>query len=259
MSLLITYKAIIIVIWLVAIFISESVFKAANYPASWTPRQFYQRLARNFSLSLTNFILSPLIIIPMTVFLSGLLPSWRPEWMSHWGFIFVDLLILDIFLYGWHRANHRLPFLWRFHQVHHLDEFLDSTTALRFHFGEVFLSAVVRVIFISLLAIPITTVIIVEIVLMICTIFHHSNLRVPPKIDRILRHIFVTPSIHWVHHHPRKRDTDSNYAAIFSWWDRWFRSRNTRLRWKNMSIGVEGCKEQTLWKLLTLPVQKGKP
>lgn len=255
MNLLITYKAMIVIVWFLAIFVGERIFRSARYPKNWVPGQSHRRVVRNISLSLINFVLSPLLIIPITLFLSSLLPSWRPGWMNHWGFIVMDLLILDVFLYWWHRANHELPFLWRFHQVHHLDEFLDSTTALRFHFGEVFLSAIARVIVIVAFAIPITSVIVIEVILMICTIFHHSNLKIPPKFETWLRKLIVTPAIHWVHHHPRKKDTDSNYAAIFSWWDRWFGSRNARLRWQDMKIGVEGHREQGFWKLLVLPAK----
>lgn len=48
---------------------------------------------------------------------------------------------MDLSFYYWHVANHRIPFLWRFHNVHHLDPDLDVSTAVRFHFGEVGLSA----------------------------------------------------------------------------------------------------------------------
>ncbi|MBW3625195.1 MAG: sterol desaturase family protein, partial [Armatimonadetes bacterium] len=45
-------------------------------------------------------------------------------------------LLLDYTIYLWHRMTHRIPFLWRFHNVHHTDLDLDVSTALRFHFGE---------------------------------------------------------------------------------------------------------------------------
>ena len=173
--------------------------------------------------------------------------------MQHWGWIILDLIILDCFLYWWHRTNHEIPFLWRFHEVHHLDEFLDSTTALRFHFGEVFLSALVRVLFISLVAIPISSVIIAEIILMLVTILQHSNLAIPKKLENAIRKIFVTPAIHWVHHHKKQEDTDSNYAAIFSIWDKLFGTRNRNLRWDNMPIGLQNRTELSLIQLIIKP------
>ena len=119
-------------------FIIERYYSAAPYPSTLTPFRKRQRLISNMSIALVNMVLSPLLIIPLTLLISSYFVSWRPEWMSHPIFFLLDLLLLDGFLYVWHRMNHRLPFLWRFHEVHHLDEFLDSTTALRFHFGEVF-------------------------------------------------------------------------------------------------------------------------
>jgi sterol desaturase/sphingolipid hydroxylase (fatty acid hydroxylase superfamily) len=59
--------------------------------------------------------------------------------------ILLGLVLIDLTFYWWHRANHRLFLLWRFHAVHHLDPDLDVTTATRFHFGEVLYSTVFRV------------------------------------------------------------------------------------------------------------------
>ena len=75
----------------------------------------------------------------------------------------LDLLLLDCWIYWWHRINHRLPLLWRFHEVHHLDEMLDTTSALRFHFGEVVLSSFVRAGLIFMLAMPLASVVVFEV------------------------------------------------------------------------------------------------
>ncbi len=90
-----------------------------------------------------------------------------------------SLVLLDLWIYWWHRANHRVPFLWRFHEVHHLDQFLDMTTALRFHLGEVLLSAIVRGVIIVILAVPLMSVVIFETALLLATMFHHSNMKLP--------------------------------------------------------------------------------
>jgi sterol desaturase/sphingolipid hydroxylase (fatty acid hydroxylase superfamily) len=149
-------------------------------------------------------------------------------------------VLLDFLIYWWHRANHRWHPLWRFHLVHHLDRILDSTSALRFHFGEVLISAAARAGAILLLGFPFLSIVAFETLLLIATIFHHSNLRLPPRLEAALASLVITPSIHWVHHHRRRIDTDSNYGTVFSFWDRLFASRSRARRSPEMEIGVEG-------------------
>ena len=148
---------------------------------------------------------------------------------------------------------HQLPILWRFHRVHHLDEFLDATSALRFHSGEVILAAIIRSLIAVALAIPVASIIFFEIVVMVAVIFHHSNLRIPAVVEFALSTIIVTPSIHWVHHHAKREDTDSNYATIFSVWDRLFNTRSKTKRTPELMIGVEGDSEKSLLRLFILP------
>jgi sterol desaturase/sphingolipid hydroxylase (fatty acid hydroxylase superfamily) len=118
------------------------------------------------------------------------------------------------------------------------------------------LSALARAAMIYVLAMPLLSVALFEMLLLAATIFHHSNLRLPPILERGLSLIIVTPSIHWVHHHAEQRDTDSNYATVFSIWDRLFVSRSRTLRHADMAIGVEGRREQTLLGLIARPFSK---
>ena len=169
--------------------------------------------------------------------------------------------MLDLLIYWWHRANHVLPLLWRFHEVHHLDRFLDSTTAVRFHPGEVLLSAGFRAVVIFFLALPLTSILIFETLVLLAALFQHSNLRLPAPLERGLSRLIITPAIHWLHHHDKRVDTDSNYGTIFSFWDRIFRSSNPNVRRFDMTLGVEGRGEQPLVRLLWRPFasQKRRP
>lgn len=255
MELLLSYKALVAIVWFGSIFIAERYFRAASYPATFTPVSKRKRLLSNMSISVINMVLSPLLIIPLTLFIGAQFTSWRPEWMNAPAFFLLDILLLDAFLYFWHRLNHQLPILWRFHEVHHLDEFLDSTTALRFHFGEVFLSSIARALFIVSLGISIESVIIFEICILIFSVFNHSNLRLPEKFEKALSTVIVTPSIHWVHHHAERVDTDANYGTIFSFWDRVFKTLSPNKRKLTMAIGVEGRKELSLIGLLLRPLK----
>ena len=163
------------------------------------------------------------------------------------------MLLLDFLIYWWHLANHRIPLLWRFHEVHHLDRFLDTTSALRFHFGEVLLSALARASAIYLRGFPFSSILAFETLLLIATLFHHSNLRLPAGLESALSLLIITPSIHWVHHHARRSDTDSNYGTIFSFWDRFFASRSPTRRRPDLEIGVEGLPERPLVQLILRP------
>jgi sterol desaturase/sphingolipid hydroxylase (fatty acid hydroxylase superfamily) len=211
------------------------------------------RLARNFSLAGFNAVLGPIIVIPVTTYAEGYALHWRPEWWSGWTGLLIDLLILDCWIYGWHRLNHVMPFLWRFHEVHHLDENLDATSALRFHFGEVILSSLVKAGVILLLAVPFMNVLVFETMVTVAAIFHHSNLKLPEKVDAVLSRVIVTPSLHWVHHHALCSDTDSNYSTILSVWDRVFASRNLAKFNSAMKMGVEGLSEVGILRLILRP------
>ena len=213
-----------------------------------------RRVGRNLSLAGLNAVLSWLVVVPVSAFAAQWALGWRPEWWSGWTGLALDLLILDCWIYWWHRANHESQFLWRFHEVHHLDETLDASSALRFHFGEVLLSSLVRAVVIFAAGVPLTSVVVFETVLALSAIFHHSNVRLPGWLERPLSFAIVTPSIHWVHHHAIRADTDSNYAAGLSVWDRLFGSRSATIRTAEMPIGVEGRRDRDLPGLLKRPI-----
>lgn len=234
---------------LVLMLIAERLYPAVRV------REELTRLGRNFGLAALNLILSPLIVVPISALAAQWAFDWRPLWWSGVPGLALDLLLLDLWIYVWHRVNHVLPFLWRFHAVHHLDEHLDASSALRFHFGEVLLSALVRAGVIFVLAIPLSSVVVFETLLLVFTIFHHSNLRIPAAVERAISLVIVTPSLHWVHHHAKRADTDSNYATLLSFWDLLFKSRSGTKRFPTMKIGVEGLADLPLLGLILRPFQ----
>ena len=252
-------KSAIILLWLIAVILIENRWSAAivplriaGYGGSW-----FARWGRNFGFFALNAGLAPLLVLPVT-FYAAAHPLWpRPAFLTFPYALPLDLLVLDFWIYWWHRANHEIPFLWRFHEVHHRDAFLDATSAVRFHFGEVMLSALVRGLVIFLLAIPLGSVIVFETLVLMAAIFHHSNWRLPEAIERRLSKVIITPALHWVHHHARKSDTDSIYGTILSVWDRWFNSGAHINRRRDMPIGVEGEEEVGLLRLIALPFYRG--
>jgi sterol desaturase/sphingolipid hydroxylase (fatty acid hydroxylase superfamily) len=191
--------------------------------------------------------------VPITAF-AGAHPLWdRPVWWSGLPGLALDLVLLDFGIYWWHRFNHEWKLLWRFHEVHHLDRVLDASSALRFHVGEVALSASVRAAAMIALAMPVSSVLVFETMLLLATIFHHSNLKLPTRFEQAISRAVITPEIHWVHHHAVRGDTDSNYGSFVTLWDILFGTRNRRPREPGMEIGVEGRDERTLPALIVLP------
>lgn len=241
-------KLIIAIAVIGGLLAAERVLPMAKRPTG------HGRVFVNFALAAINGILSPAFIVPLTAAAAAIAFDWRPAAWAGPLELIVDLLLLDLWIYLWHRAAHVTPFLWRFHEVHHLDRFLDVSSAVRFHFGEVVLSALARGAFVLASDVSLTAVLIFDALVLISAVFHHSNLAIPPAIERALRLVIVTPSHHWVHHHRVRRDTDSNYGTVLTIWDRLFRSWSPTVRTPDMPIGTEGREEKPLPRLLADPL-----
>lgn len=239
------YKIILLSLCFIILFLLERI------SPSHVTKRGGARVLKNLSFLPINSCVSLIWVLPLTAYASSFFVWQRPTILEH---TLIDLLILDFFIYWWHRANHEMPILWRFHQVHHYDQMLDTTSALRFHAGEIILSAFIRGIIIVVFAIPFESVIIFEIIVMICAFFHHSNISLPIKLEQFLSKIMITPSIHWVHHHAKQKQTDTNYGTILVVWDVLFRTLSDFRRYSGMKIGIEGTsKDLSFLRLLIKP------
>lgn len=136
----------------------------------------------------------------------------------------ITILLMDFWMYVWHRWNHERPFLWRFHSFHHRDTKMNSTTALRFHVVELFLSYPGKGLVCFIFGISYLPLLVYEILFFIAVIIHHSNIRITKKQDAVYRTLFASPLMHRIHHSERFEETNSNFGALFSFWDRLFRS-----------------------------------
>jgi sterol desaturase/sphingolipid hydroxylase (fatty acid hydroxylase superfamily) len=150
----------------------------------------------------------------------------------------IAFILMDLTFYWWHVANHRVPFLWRFHNVHHIDPDLDVSTGFRFHFGEVALSAVFRFVQVVLIGISLPAFAAYELVFQANTLFHHSNVRLPIRFERLLNKLLVTPRMHGIHHSQFRRETNSNFGVVFPWWDRLHRTLGLNIPQAEIIIGV---------------------
>ena len=168
-------------------------------------------------------------------------------------------LALDCWTYWWHRANHAVPFLWRFHSMHHSDPAMDVSTATRFHLGEVAISAALRMGLVLLVGIELHVIAVYELMLLLSTQFHHSNIALPATADRILRSVLVSPNMHKVHHSKVRAEMDSNYTSVLSVWDRLFGSFRPADDCRDIRFGVpglEGTRYQTLAGMLRTPIER---
>jgi sterol desaturase/sphingolipid hydroxylase (fatty acid hydroxylase superfamily) len=176
--------------------------------------------------------------------------------------VVLGFLLLDYTLYLWHRLNHHASFLWRFHAVHHIDRDLDSTTGLRFHFGELGLSAGFRAAQILLIGVDPGTMAVWQHVLLLSVVFHHSNLELPGDLEERLNQVVVTPRMHGIHHSVLGREMNSNYASLLPWWDWLHRTFRADVPQSTITVGVEGFLEAdrvTLERSLTLPFRDESP
>lgn len=163
-------------------------------------------------------------------------PAWL-EWL-------LAIFLLDLWMYLWHRLNHSVPLLWRLHRVHHADAEMDASSASRFHTGEIVLSSLARLAVLPLLGVTPAQLLGYELLLQPVILFHHSNLRLPSRLDAALRTVIVTPWMHWVHHSRYQPETDSNFASVFSCWDRLFGSFRLREDPGSISLGLDGYEPQ---------------
>jgi len=170
----------------------------------------------------------------------------------------VGFVLFDLWMYVWHRANHEIAFLWRFHQVHHTDTAMDATTALRFHPGEMLISSLLNPLIFIGLGMGLAAVTVYKSVMIAIILFHHSNVRVPQQLDTALRRLIVPPSMHRVHHSKVPSETNTNYGTVFSFWDRLFRSFRLRADLHAISFGTghhDSVRWQTPLRLFALPLK----
>lgn len=166
--------------------------------------------------------------------------------------VLLSIAALDFFTYLAHVALHKLPLGWRFHRVHHSDEEVDVTTAFRQHPGETLWRILWQLPAIVLFGIPLWIVVVYLTISSLNAQLEHANLRLREPFDRMLRLLFVTPNMHKVHHSRRQSETDSNYANLFSLWDRMFGTYTWRVDFETLRYGLDGLDGRATQKLTGL-------
>lgn len=162
----------------------------------------------------------------------------------------VSVLALDLAIYLQHVMFHAVPALWRLHRMHHADLEFDVSTGLRFHPLEILLSMGLKLAVVATLGPPAVAVLVFEVLLTATSMFNHANVRIPKRIDRVLRLLVVTPDMHRVHHSIHPAETNSNFGFNLPWWDRMLGTYRPQPRegHEGMTIGIEQFRtRRDLW------------
>jgi sterol desaturase/sphingolipid hydroxylase (fatty acid hydroxylase superfamily) len=234
----------------------------------WIPRRKlrFKRLIRwpaNLIITLLNTLAVRLLIpVAAVEYASGLETQSAgllnminlPDWLT----IVIAVVLLDLVIYLQHRVFHRVPVLWRLHRMHHTDNDIDVTTAVRFHPLEIILSAAIKIAAITVLGAPAFAVLLFELILSSGALFNHANISLPTIVDRLLRIMVVTPDMHRVHHSTVRSETDSNFGFNLSIWDRLFGTYipQPSAGHTGMTIGLQdtqNIKHQRIEQMLALP------
>jgi sterol desaturase/sphingolipid hydroxylase (fatty acid hydroxylase superfamily) len=189
----------------------------------------------------------------------GLLKQLRlPRWLE----VALAVVLLDYTLYVWHYLTHRVPFLWRFHVAHHVDLDLDTSTALRFHFGELALSVPWRAAQVIVIGVSPTSYLIWQTLVFPSILFHHSNVELPIRIERWLNRFIVTPRMHGIHHSIVEEETNSNWSSGLTVWDWLHGTLKLNVPQDKITIGVPAYRDPEdvrLTEVLALPFRKQRP
>ena len=203
----------------------------------WIAEGYYSFVVlsyRKWEHARTNLVLLAFVMLINAVF--GLATAGVFVWLDHsefgllhllsfplWADLILSFLVLDLIAqYGAHYALHKVPALWRLHIVHHSDTHVDVTTGTRHHPLDFLFRELAALIAVVLLGMPLAFYLLYRVVTVFFTYWTHANLRLPPKLDKLIGFVFVTPGMHKVHHHHTMPHTDTNFGNMFSIWDRLF-------------------------------------
>lgn len=182
------------------------------------------RWMSNLGLVVLNVVLAR-FVIPVTAVAAAVISQSQQWGLLHlvdwpiWMEVILSVVAFDLAIYLQHVMFHALPLLWRLHMVHHADLDIDVTTGLRFHTLEILLSALIKLAAVIIVGPVAVAVVIFEVLLNATSMFNHSNVRIPERLDRMLRWFIVTPDMHRVHHSVIRQETNSNFGFNLPWWD----------------------------------------
>ena len=170
------------------------------------------------------------------------------------------VLVLDLAVYLQHRAFHRWTMFWRLHAVHHADAVFDVTTGFRFHPIEFLVSLAWKSLVVALLGATAGAAVLFELILSITALLTHGNVRLPALAEKCARYVFVTPTLHRIHHSIVPNEREHNYGFSLSCWDWLFDTYRATAGKSDRDLvvglpGVTPTRSRSLAAMLLLPLQ----
>jgi sterol desaturase/sphingolipid hydroxylase (fatty acid hydroxylase superfamily) len=230
-------KLIVLVVSITLFGLLENLRPFFNYR-----RSLIARILPNVVLAVVNTLVASISITLLLQWawsqttITGLLTGLNEQ--SPWLARLITFVVLDFYIYWWHRWMHVWDLGWRFHRVHHTELEMNVSSAYRFHLLEVMISNLPKVPLILVLGIAPQYFLAYDAAFTAIVCFHHSNWSLPQRIDRLLSYITVTPNFHRVHHSQIMAETNSNYSSVFSIWDRLFGTYRQRQNPQNINLGL---------------------
>ena len=254
------FRLVLFVSSFLIIFLWE--LSATKRPSEFSVNRTLTNLFLMIINSLALRLIMPILAIELALRLEahglGILPQIPlPEFAT----FLISLILLDLAIYIQHVIFHKVPFFWRFHQVHHADTGFDVTTGVRFHPGEIVFSMLYKSTIVLLLGPSAAAVLMFEVLLSSSSLFTHANARMPRNVDILLRWFIVTPDMHRIHHSDQTDEALTNFGFNLSLWDRLFGTYRTDPTFNHidMKIGTQNIpakKASSIWHMLILPVYK---
>ena len=232
--------------------------RASEFSVNRTLTNIFLMVINSLALRLVMPILAIELALQLEAEGLGILPQIP---LPEFAIFLISLVILDLAIYIQHVIFHKVPFLWRFHQVHHADTGFDVTTGVRFHPGEIVFSMLYKLTIVLLLGPSAAAVFVFEVLLSSSSLFTHANATMLRKMDSFLRWFIVTPDMHRIHHSHQTDEALTNFGFNLSLWDRVFGTyrcdsaySDTEMRLGTRNIPAK--KASSIWHMLILPVYK---
>ncbi len=229
------FKFIALVGSLVLFGLLEHCYPFFHFSQSWS-----ERISKNISLGVVNILVTS---VTTTVLLHE--TCGHPTWERLFSFMPdsvltfpVAFLMIDIYMYSWHRLVHRFTLGWHLHRVHHNDEAMNISTSYRFHTLEVVLSHLPKIFLLWATGVPLWFYMLYETLYSVELVFQHSNWHLPYKVDHLLSHFIVTPNYHRAHHSQAEEHFDLNFCSFLTIWDRLFKTRYYPKSPRSIRLGV---------------------